>query len=487
MLREYSAPVGWFPVRRIGREGDSTLTGSRRRQRRAAVAIAGLITLGAGRAEANGGPVAWTGPTVGEGIAPLERTDIALVSEDLVIELEPDARHYRVRARYLLSNPDRAKTVLFGVPVFTVNALLTDSEMRPRRPRSLARLGRTVEITAGGRRTGCRLGKPAAPPLVPAPPPSDDDPYSWHRPDGWCVARVEIPSGTEVPLELRYRGELEFEDGEVSSSSLYNYNERQLWYDFSAAGYWAGRVRQVKVTLRLGELSGSAVQASPPPERTQSGELTWTMTDLDLKTVKPLSISINPHRILEQRQLVAEGATLKRLRARASSTLASPDRRYDPARVVDASASTAWCEGDEGDGRGAWIEVAFAPRRQAGTNMFCGMEGIAIVPGYARPGAYEDNGRVRRVRLSSCGGDGDPLELDVGELDPLPHGAARLLSTRRGPREVGPGPDLYGCFRLTLVDVLPGKRHQDTCISALFPVFNCESLIEDLGPVRAPF
>jgi hypothetical protein len=416
-------------------------------------------------------------------VAPLERTDIALVAEDLVIDLEPDARHYRVRARYLLGNPGGAKSVLFGVPFFQADALALrrDTPAPERGPGegwvSQAQAMATVEITTGGQRTGCRPGKP--PRRVERP--EGDTAAPLPAPDAWCVARVAIAGGDEVPLELRYRGELEFVDGEVSSSAIYNYGERTLRYDFSAAGYWAGRPREVKVALRLGALAGAPVQSDPPADHATAEELRWSFRDVDLRVAKPLAVLVSPVRLLEQRQILREGVTLRRRRARASSTLAA---RYAAASAVDGSAATAWCEGDPGDGQGAWIEVAFEPRRQDRGGPVCAFEGVAVVPGYAKPGAYLDNGRVRRLRVTDCGRSDGGLQLDLGDLDPLPQSAARLLPVRGEPAFTA---DMHACFRLTILDVEPGRRFHDTCLSAVFPIFNCESIAMPLAPRPPPF
>jgi hypothetical protein len=45
---------------------------------------------------------------------------------------------------------------------------------------------------------------------------------------------------------------------------------------------------------------------------------------------------------------------------------------------------------------------------------------------------------------------------------------------------------MYTCFRLTVLEVAPGRRFRDTCVGALFPVFNCESLI-NWRPPAPPF
>jgi hypothetical protein len=442
-----------------------------------AVMLAGLAP--ATRAYANGGPVDWTGPTLGHGVAPLERTDVALVAEDLLIEFEPDARHYRVRARYLLDNPGTAKDVLFGVPFFRAAALAMRKEMGPpqrggARWPSQANAMASVEITVGGRRKGCHPGSPRTPASLPRA--SDEAPPA---PDVWCVARIAIPAGHAVPLELRYRGELEFEDGEVSSSAIQVYNERTLRYDFSAAGYWAGHPHELKVSLRLGALAGAPVSADPPAAHSSPEQLDWSFRDVDLRIFKPLTVVVNPVHLLEQRQILSDGAK-RRSRARASSTL---DPRHAPAAVTDGSAATAWCEGVEGDGVGEWIELAFAPvRRDEIDRPICGLEGVALVPGLGRPGAFLDNGRVRRVRITPCGTSDGGVEREI-ELDSLPTSSARLLSLQSDPAVT---PSMYTCVRLTLLEVAPGRRFRDTCVGALFPVFNCEAL-SNWRPPAPPF
>lgn len=151
------------------------------------------------------------------------------------------------------------------------------------------------------------------------------------------------------------------------------------------------------------------------------------------------------------------------LLARASSTLRpQAGNRYDPALALDDKLATAWCEGARGDGVGEWIEVR-ARHLPDWKSPLCQ---VLIVPGYAKSeAAYQQNGRVTRLRISSCAHpeasfDGDVESYHFNQPYPLvkvPPGALKGEAN---------------CFRLTILSVSRG-RAPDTCISEILPVF-CE-------------
>lgn len=151
------------------------------------------------------------------------------------------------------------------------------------------------------------------------------------------------------------------------------------------------------------------------------------------------------------------------LSAMASSTLRpQAGNRYDPALALDGKLETAWCEGAKGDGVGEWIEV-HAKHLPEWKSPLCW---LLIVPGYAKSEAtYVANGRVTRVRISSCEHPEASFEADVEPFRVhFPY-----------PRVKVPPEALRGeadCFRLTILAVARG-RVLDTCISEIAPIF-CE-------------
>lgn len=151
------------------------------------------------------------------------------------------------------------------------------------------------------------------------------------------------------------------------------------------------------------------------------------------------------------------------LSATASSTLRpQAGNRYDPALALDGKLETAWCEGAREDGVGEWIEI----RAQHVPDWRRPVCQVMIVPGYAKSEAtYRQNGRVTRVRISSCAHPEAHVEADIEPYQAnLPY-----------PRVMVPFGALKGeadCFRLTILAVARGQV-PDTCISEIWPIF-CE-------------
>ncbi len=149
------------------------------------------------------------------------------------------------------------------------------------------------------------------------------------------------------------------------------------------------------------------------------------------------------------------------LSATASSTLRpQAGNRYDPPLALDGKLETAWCEGARGDGVGEWIEV----RAQHLPDWRSPLCWVLIVPGYAKSQAvYERNGRITRLRISSCAHPEASFEAEIESYHfNLPY-----------PRVKIPAGALKGeadCFRLTILAVAKG-RVPDTCISEIVPVF----------------
>jgi hypothetical protein len=134
----------------------------------------------------------------------------------------------------------------------------------------------------------------------------------------------------------------------------------------------------------------------------------------------------------------------------ASSALASDTGRYLPARLGDGDPGTAWCEGAEGLGVGETIRVTLPTP---------GHPIVGVTPGYFKSAdVLRWNGRVRRLRVSTdvsapidlvfpaLDGTGDPLRLAPAWVDLDAPGASWVEAM--------------------VVEVDPGTKHADTCISA---------------------
>ncbi|WP_164000180.1 discoidin domain-containing protein [Pyxidicoccus caerfyrddinensis] len=434
--------------------------------------------LGAGRAWPNGGPVAWSGPTATGNLQPRTDLPVRLVSEDLSITVTGLER-YRVRADYVLANEGAKVKASYGVPLFAV-----DDE------------GQKLDVTAGsirislaGRRVPCKVVRTQA---------RIEDPRDNVQPlpfaqvllqpldvDGWCVAELTIPSGKAVPLRLEYSGELLFQDVETSKAALPHVDGRWLRYPLFPAGWWKGQAERVDVTVDFGPYAGRAEIFGPAGAKPEAARARWHFEKVDLDQLPFLSVRFNKEAFARHRQLTVERARFNPLKlplsVTASSTLAGG--RYAPAHVLDGRADTAWCEGSKGDGAGEWLEVRAGP--PATPPMFpCHFEGVGLVAGYTRSAkTYGENGRPRRVRVATCAAPEDFVEVDLALAD-RPDAEAHVISesgkedvaatrTPGSRRDTLPQPSGDLCLRLTFVEVAPGTRYPDTCVTELVPLYNC--------------
>jgi hypothetical protein len=417
---------------------------------------------------ANGGPVGSNHSAPGGGIAPRQESEVLLVSEDLWISIDPDSVHYRVRASYVLANPGKDRIIRYGVPLQPPNGATDDFGDRTfKHWGPLA--ARSVEIAVAGTTYRCEKLEQK---MVPAGEGADPD----HAP-GWCLADVRIPHGAAVPLALSYVGELEYEDSMFSTSSLVSYGERTLRYPLFPAGFWAGVPERVTIRVDTDRFPGLAKPISPPGARVEGGAIVWELVRPDFRALGELVVAVDAEPVLSHLELVAIESTPwpTKLVASASSVLAPQGATsYGPERATDRDAATAWCEGKPGDGAGEWIEVRVEPGYKR-----CELEGLALVPGYAKSQAtWTGNNRLQSFRIGPCGStDGEVVTLvrdgkdsrgkwTTTQLRLSDRSDRSALLVRTSTIELGT------CVRLTILSVVKGTTN-DTCISELRPVFDC--------------
>ncbi len=120
---------------------------------------------------------------------------------------------------------------------------------------------------------------------------------------------------------------------------------------------------------------------------------------------------------------------------------------YSARNVWDKDPKTAWVEGKGDDGVGEWIDFAFFPDSRV-------IGAIKIINGYAKSeGLYQANNRVKRVRISFDDGTSFEAELNDGQIQP------QLIRF--------PMPKKTERIRLTILEVYPGTKYRDTCISEI--------------------
>lgn len=434
-------------------------------------------------AAANGGPVAWTATTVHSGIAPRQENDIRLVEEKLDIRLLDDFNHYRVVARYRLDNPKAARAIQYGVPI----------NWEGRKPIGEAAKG--VNITLNGQKHGCRPTEVSERVVKP-----EEDEGEGPTGTAWCVADLTIPTGSQNELVLEYTGEFEYVDWETSKSALTSFEDRKLRYELWPAGYWRGPVEQLDVRIDLGPYAGLVKLHNLPGAMTGDGkQLTKTFRNLDLKTFREINLTLDAHTVMHPHQLATWNRTApdyerRPVKAKASSALAPQGSvRYEAKNLIDGNPGTAWCEGKADDGIGESFELHIGEAKS--NEYYCRPEGLTIVPGYARSTAhFLNNNRIRKLRVSECDTPNDYRDVTFVKPATTAEKAAVMIyldyddhlpgadngsddSAHRykvsGKKAKGEERSPPSCLRFTIMEVDPGAKYRDSCISEIAPVFNC--------------
>jgi hypothetical protein len=425
--------------------------------------------LWAGVALANGGGYSF-GVTFTGSVAPFQASGtehVRILEEKLDVDLRrTDAS---VAVRYTMKNvAGEPVRVRFGFPVEArprdEDELGGDEPQSPeQRRKDLLRAIQQLEgyaVTADGKPVRSEFQvEPFATGSVKAFPGS----RTLQGIGGWMVSEVTFPAGAPVVLEIRYSadymGELSFVSDDVNRSEL------SFVYRLSTGAVWSGPIGKGIVTLRADGIPADEVEVAAPRERfARNGDRwTWAFHDLEPTLADDITIRAIPG-FFEKTGFYGESPLLsdslayleragkwgeghQRFRAKASSTLApAKDHGFGPEHLAERSPAAPWAEGVAGPGIGEWVELqATRPRP---------LLAIEIWPGFQsakRPERFRQNGRPARVEIVLDGEHrftatlGDRPE---GQLVPI-LGYSKPVSK----------------VRIAILDVFPGTRFADTCIS----------------------
>ncbi len=137
-----------------------------------------------------------------------------------------------------------------------------------------------------------------------------------------------------------------------------------------------------------------------------------------------------------------------------ASTTLNNSRRYAPSLATDGDPRTAWCEGSVGAGEGESLELRWSTPTPVTT--------IAVLPGYAKSGdTFRQNARIRRARVTFS--DGYSTELEFADAPALQFAPAY---SRKTPWEDA-WDALVTSVKLEILEVYPGTRFKDACLSEL--------------------
>src|ERR1700678_578915 len=257
-----------------------------------------------------------------------------------------------------------------------------------------------------------------------------------------------------------------------------------LTYLFSTAAIWAGPIKHGHVVIRAKSVNPDDVKirGGKPGRFQRSAKDTWTWDFVDFKPTfsDDIAIETSPE-IKSFPSAQGEGADrveggryssagdhwqfeLTDFKVTASSSLKGD--RYKPDNINksggDIVPNSCWAEGVTGNGEGEWLELS--------ATVPVLLDSLEITNGLAASDAlFRANNRIKKIDLSVNGAEPVAVQLP-DQMDPF---KIKLPESK----------DVIRTIRLTIREVYPGTKYQDTCITRV-RLFRTLTTVPEVHPAR---
>jgi hypothetical protein len=401
--------------------------------------------------------------------SPLNLEKIEMQTEDLEIDLFADTA--TVRVRYDFFNPGTHTLVSAAFPCVALESEMEDD------PNSAKRATFTDFVIAADNNPLPYAVKQGDAPRVEGI--QEDLNIKIPR---WYTFQLDFAPKQHRVLTVSYRARYG-KYTETVSDQAHVYPDT-FTYLFSTAAIWAGPIRHGHVVIRAKSVDPDVVkiQGGKPGRFERSSKDAWTWDFVDFKPTFSDDIAIETSSEIQIYSSVqGQGAdhvdggqyisTDKRwqfeltdFKATASSSLSGT--RYSPDNInktfADIDPDSCWAEGVAGNGEGEWLEInAKVPVL---------LDTVQITNGLAVSDAlFRANNRIKKLDLSVNGGDPITVQLP-DQMDPF---SIKLPETKEVVRSI----------RLTIREVYPGTKYQDTCITRV-RLFRNLSRAPEIIPAR---
>ena len=400
-------------------------------------------------------------------LVPMEKPLISLEKETFDAYIARD--DVGVYVTYLLANHGPADSVTFGFPVdlATPETLNIPNGYDYVRENSLSEF----RVEDGGRLVP--IEKTITKPVSAAERPAGLDP-KIQLVRRWSLMTLKFEAGIGKYLTVSYKVRCMALDEGFEGDTLWKYGIRTFLYTFHPAATWGnGRVGSLNVAidtkwLRENDLPPVA-RLAPPGSSDEAGKLRWTFHDQDLAKLHDLTFSYDPSDLYADAQIkrnLLGPAHVKSLIV--SSTLpAAGSFNYGKGSMRDNDLRTAWAEGAKGPGIGETI--IFEPKDAYVTE-------IALLNGFVSNEAlYYANARIKKLRVEvECGEGAEESERHQTQEIILPDRPYKDLNPRFPFAFVDwvvqhpSGDGFIQKVKLTILDVYPGRKYQDTAVTELY-------------------
>ncbi len=320
----------------------------------------------------------------------------------------------------------------------------------------------------------------------------------------WTYTKLSLPAGQTVTLDVEYDILCNWTHGyysmKASPMSRYFPSSGDFNYDFSPAQHWGnGKADEAVITLDASGLASNFFGDSSPSfysneatPFTRNGKV-WTCRQKDFDFAKAENIAFSFwHYDNEDSLDTSWGDPLNFCAIPASAfqvKTSNAQNSYSAANMTDGNPATAWVA--TGNGVGAVIDIDFpTPGR---------VSDLALLNGYHKSASlWSANSQIKKLQVEITRADGlkdEPMEVDLSDWDEhsytLFDGTSRfgeyifisLTNIDRYAfgvlvpdpeieyayiREKRPeGADDIKHIRMTVLEVTPGTKYQDLCVSEI--------------------
>ena len=321
----------------------------------------------------------------------------------------------------------------------------------------------------------------------------------------WTYTVLDIPAGATVTLEVSYAVLCNWSTGMGiaygSPLSRYFPSDVDLTYDFTPAQHWGnGKADEIAVTVDCSAMPAGYFHTEGPSspdfygaDFVRNGKV-WTFQakNYDFAAANGLALRFYRNYSNPEEPYPSWGDPMKNCAVPTSGyrlSVSGAQEKYPASNMQDGDLATAWVA--PGDGVGATLEIVFPQPRS--------VSDIALWNGYHKSASlWSANSRIKRLRLEVTRADGykdEVKELDftgwdwyhytlMEESAPRFGGVSMIavtdLQRSLNGRELGSDEDgiiqydkvsaeadKVSSIRLTILDVVPGTKYKDLCVSDL--------------------
>jgi hypothetical protein len=302
----------------------------------------------------------------------------------------------------------------------------------------------------------------------------------------WFISEIPFKEKEAKTVKVSYRVKNRLDDWVFTKSFRPEFSDRTFTYLLKPSQNWGdGIVKKCTIRMDLRNLlksSGIIKEIYPKGYTNEKGVLTWKCSNLDLKRAEDIKLVYDNSAAALTKYISGERIQSKHVVSVKASSVLKTDEvniyNYEPKNLFDNDLNTAWCEGVKGHGEGQWVEFNFAGNVSVGA--------IGIINGYTkREALYYANNRIKKIKLD--------VEYQPGEYDERnPSGESKkdlkkettaidlkqlqfneLNKNVQAPfiSWLADYDDNYrrvNKIRLTILEVSPGTKYNDTCISEVY-------------------